>query len=126
MKECHRSPAHLCVKPNIRLGEILTHVAEGIQMIVCEFELLERHQLPHPVSAGGRRVWMDIKPSGHRRLSFPRHRPEPQRTDISIYTGLTHTHSPTLHNQPSCQRWILFQTVPQCWITVFLCLNYFK
>lgn len=64
----------------------LTHVAEWIEVVIGQFELLERHQLSHPVSAGGRRVRMDVQSSRHRWFCFTCNRPEGkiQNTHLSF------------------------------------------
>lgn len=50
-------------------------MSEGVQVVVGEFELLERDELAAPVRAGGGRVRVDVEPPGHRGLCLPGHRP---------------------------------------------------
>lgn len=51
------------------------YMAEGVQVVVCQLQLLEGDQLPHPVGPSGRRIRVDVEPSGHGRLSLPCHHP---------------------------------------------------
>lgn len=50
-------------------------MSKWVQVVVGEFELLERNELAAPVRPGGRRVRMDVQPPGHGGLCFPRYRP---------------------------------------------------
>lgn len=57
------------------LAGLISYMPEGIQVVVGEFQLLEGHQLPHPVRARGRRVGVDVEPSRHGRLCLASHHP---------------------------------------------------
>lgn len=50
-------------------------MSEGVEVVVGEFELLEGHQLPHPVRSGGGGVGVHVEAAGHGRLCLPRHGP---------------------------------------------------
>lgn len=63
------------IRTPLRFPEV-THMPERVQVIVCEFELLKRNQLPHPVSSCGRRVRVHIEPAWHCWLCLPSHHPE--------------------------------------------------
>lgn len=65
-------PAHPC-----------SYMAKGVQVVVCQLQLLERDQLPHPVGPGGRRVWVDVKSPWHGRLSLPRNHPTNKAEQLS-------------------------------------------
>lgn len=67
----HRNKAN---KQKILLSR-QTHVSKGVQVVVGEFEFLERDKLAAPVRPCGGRVRMDVEPTGHRGLCLPRHRP---------------------------------------------------
>jgi len=69
----------MLVSKQIHIKHILAHMSEGVEVVVGQLELLEGHQLPHPVRAGGRRVRVHIQSPRHRRLGFPRHRPADTR-----------------------------------------------
>lgn len=50
-------------------------MSKGVQVVVGEFKLLKRNELAAPVRPGGGRVWVDVKPPGHRGLCLSRNRP---------------------------------------------------
>ena len=50
-------------------------MSKGVQVVVGEFELLERDELAAPVRPGGRGVRVDVEPPGHRGLCLSRYRP---------------------------------------------------
>lgn len=52
-----------------------SYVAEGVQVVVCQLQLLEGDQLPHPVGPRRWRIRVDVEPSWHGGLSLPRHHP---------------------------------------------------
>lgn len=52
-----------------------SYMAKRVQVIVCQLQLLEGNQLPHPVGPSGRRIRVDIEPSWHGGLSLPCHHP---------------------------------------------------
>ena len=58
-----------------------TYVSERVQVVVGQFQLLEGHELPHPVRARRRRVRVHVQPPGHGGLGLPRHRPGGAHTD---------------------------------------------
>lgn len=72
------------------LAECLSYVSKGIQVVVGEFELLEGHQLPHPVGSRGRGVGVHVQPARHGRLGLPGHHPE-NRGDTLWQWGFTHS-----------------------------------
>lgn len=51
------------------------YVAKGVQVVVCQLQLLEGDQLPHPVGPSGGRVRVDVEPSWHGGLGLPGHHP---------------------------------------------------
>ena len=50
-------------------------MSKGVQVVVGEFELLERDKLAAPVRPGRGGVRMDVEPPGHGGLCLPRYRP---------------------------------------------------
>lgn len=90
------------------LAECVSYVSKGVQVVVGEFEFLEGHQLPHPVSSRGRGVGVHVQPAWHGWLGLPSHHPETEGTDgITLaqpghgraFCAWTHPH------QPSRQPW---------------------
>jgi len=73
-----------------------THVSKGVQVVVREFELLERDELAAPVSSDGGRVRVDVEPPGHRGLCLSRYRPLGRRRGQQIRNGQTLTRSGSL------------------------------
>lgn len=59
-------------------------MTKGIQVVVGEFQLLERNELAAPVRTGSGRVWVHVEPSGHSGLCLSRHRPAEPRKDGTI------------------------------------------
>lgn len=66
-----------------------TYVSERVQVVVSQFQLLERDELPHPVRPRGGRVRVDVEPAGHGGLCLPGHRPEHSNTATQSHLGLT-------------------------------------
>lgn len=87
----HRNKAN---KQKILLSR-QTHVSKGVQVVVGEFEFLERDKLAAPVRPCGGRVRMDVEPTGHRGLCLPRYRPlwPKKRGGSENALTLTHTHT---------------------------------
>lgn len=89
-------------------AERLSYVSKGIQVVVGEFELLEGHQLPHPVGSCGWGVGVHIQPARHGRLGLPSHHPE-NRGDRWHHPGTAWMWKSFLSlessQQPSCQPW---------------------
>lgn len=54
-------------------------MSKWVQVVIGEFELLERHELAAPVRPGGRRVRVDVEPARHRGLCLPCYRPKRPR-----------------------------------------------
>ena len=68
------APVHLQCTPGLAL-KACSYVAEGVQVVVRQLQLLEGDQLPHPVGPSGRRIRVDVEPSWHGGLRLPRHHP---------------------------------------------------
>lgn len=52
-----------------------SYVSVLVQGVVGQFEFKKGHRLLHPVAAGGRGVWVEVRPAGGLRLSFTGHLP---------------------------------------------------
>lgn len=91
---------HPCIPPSmlimvptqrIALKELLSYMPEGIQVVVGELQLLEGHELPHPVRSSGRRVRVHIQPARHGGFCLPSHHP------ASTTVTLQHCQPPGKH-----------------------------
>lgn len=74
----------------LKARQSLSYMAEGVQVVVCELQLLEGDELPHPVGPSGRRIRVDIEPSWHGGLGLPCHHPanRADRTTAADYSGV--------------------------------------
>ena len=65
-----------------------------VQIVVGQFELVEGDHLFHPDGAGGRRVRVDVEPTGHVGLGLARHHP---LRVVVLVAGVVHGHD--VHQQ---------------------------
>lgn len=60
-------------------------MSERVQVVVCELELLEGNQLPHPMSSCGGGVGVHVQPAWHGGLGFASHHPNNRCRKTNYY-----------------------------------------
>ena len=64
--------------------ETKTYMSVIVQLVIGELELVEGHNLLHPLSSFSRRVWMNMYPGRRIRIRFPRHHPARGVEGVSV------------------------------------------
>lgn len=84
----------------VEMAGLGTYVSKRVQVVVCQLELLEGDELPHPMRARGGRVRVNVEPPGHGGLCLPGHGPESQQHSRTV-TSCAHT--PAVDTGASCE-----------------------